>query len=109
MGHHYIPEAVPKTGSLENAPRPGRPSEGVTLELMDIINKQMERNDELTSPGLTKLMYEEFSIQKVKRLRQKLAWVQTGTKYCQLIHEPNRIKGLEFSESVFERMSSSMM
>ena len=69
---------------------------------MDIIDKQMERNDELTSPGLTKLIYEEFglnfSIQKVKRLRQKLAWVQTGTKYCQLIHEPNRIKRLEFSE-----------
>ena len=42
-----------ETASLENAPRPGRPSEGVTLELMDFIDKQMERNDELTSPGLT--------------------------------------------------------
>ena len=40
----------------------------------------------------------QFSCQKVRRLRQKLGWVQTSTKYCQLIREPNRIKRLEFCE-----------
>lgn len=40
----------------------------------------------------------QFSCQKVKRLRLKLGWVQTGTKYCQLIREPNRLKRLEFAE-----------
>ena len=60
----------------------------------------MEQNDELTAPNLQKKIYEEFGVNfsesKVKRLRKKLGWVQTGTKYCQLIREPNRVKRLEF-------------
>ena len=75
--------------SLENAPRTGRPSEGVTIEVMNFIDAEMERNDEMTSPLLARKIYEEFwlnfSIQKVKRLRKKLGWVMTSTKYCQLI------------------------
>ena len=39
--------------SFENAPRSGRPSEGVTMELMDFIDTEMERNDEMTAPGLS--------------------------------------------------------
>ena len=62
----------------------------------------MERNDELTSPELTRRILLHFGFQfsqeKVRRLRRKLGWVQTGTKYCQLIREPNRVKRLEFSE-----------
>ena len=60
----------------------------------------MEKNDELTAPKLGKKLQEQFGVDfsesKVKRLRQKLGWVQTGTKYCQLIHETNRAKRLEF-------------
>ena len=32
------------------------------------------------------------------RLRRKLGWVQTATKYCQMVREPNRAKRLEFCE-----------
>ena len=43
------------------------------------------KNDELTAPKLRKTLQEQstvdFSDSKVKRLRQKLGWVQTGTKY----------------------------
>ena len=89
-------------GSLENARKLGRPSEDVTIELMNFINSEMERNDEMTFPELVRKIYEEFgmqfSSQKVRRLRQSLGWVQTGTKYCQLIREPNRVKRLEFCE-----------
>ena len=74
---------------LENAPKKGRPSEGVTIEVKNFIDAEMERNDEMTSPLLARRIYEEFglrfSIPKVKRLRKKLGWVQTSTKYCQLI------------------------
>ena len=88
--------------SLENAPRTGRPSEGVTIEVMNFIDAEMERNDKMTSPLLARKIYEEFwlnfSIQKVKRLRKKLGWVMTSTKYCQLIREANQVKRLEFSE-----------
>ena len=69
---------------------------------MNFIDTEMERNDELTSPELTRRILLHFGLQfsteKVRRLRQKLGWVQTGTKYCQLIREPNRVKQLEFSE-----------
>lgn len=88
--------------SLENAPRTGRPSEGVTIEVMNFIDAEMERNDEMTSPLLARKIYEKFglnfSIQKVKRLQKKLGWVMTSTKYCQLIREANQVKRLEFSE-----------
>ena len=88
--------------SLENAPKIGRPSQGVTMELMNFIDSEMEGNDELTSPGLTRKIILRFGLQfsreKVGRLRRKLGWVQTGTKYCQLIREPNKVKRLEFSE-----------
>ena len=56
----------------------------------------------MTSPELAKRILlcfgVQFSSQKVRRLRWKLGWVPTGTKYCQLIREPNRVKRLEFSE-----------
>ena len=88
--------------SLKNAPKSGRPSQGVTIELMNFIDTKMERYDELTSPELTRRILLHFGLQfskeKVAHLRRKLGWVQTGTKYCQLIREPNRVKRLEFSE-----------
>ena len=86
--------------SFENTPLPGRPAEEVTLPIMNFIDAQMERNDELTAPNLRRKIFEEFKIDfsesKVKRLRKKLGWVQTGTKYCQLIKEANRAKRLAF-------------
>ena len=86
--------------SFANAPLPGRPSEAVTPEVLDFIDAEMEKNDELTARKLGKKLQEQFGVNfsesKVKRLRQKLGWVQTGTKYCQLIREANRAKRLEF-------------
>ena len=79
-----------------NAPQPGRPNENVTPEVLNFIDAEMEKNDELTASKLGKKLQEQsgvdFSESKVKRLRQKLGWVQTGTKYCQLIRETNRTK-----------------
>lgn len=92
--------------SLENAPKTGRPVEGVSIELMNFIDAEMERNDEMTSPELTRRVNQRFeklfSQDKVKRLRRKLGWVCTTTKYCQLIREPNRIKRLEFAEKCLQ-------
>ena len=48
-----------------------------------------EKNDELTAPKLQEQLGVDFSDSKVKRLRQKLRWVQTGTKYCRLIRVPS--------------------
>ena len=63
-------------------------------------------DDEMTAPQLTKRINNRFgkhlSQDKVKRLRRKLGWVCTATKYCQLIRGPNRLKGQEFSEKCLQ-------
>ena len=96
--------------SLENTPTPGRPAEQVTLEVLNFIDAEMEKNDELTAPHRRNKINEkfhcDFSESKVKRIRKKLGWVQTGTKYCQLIHEPNRVRRLEFAMKCLEDRES---
>ena len=96
--------------SLENAPIPGRPVKQVTCEVLNFVDAEMEKNDELTAPHLRKKISEkfncDFSESKVKRIRKKLGWVQTGTKYCQLIREPNRVKRLEFAIKCIEERES---
>ena len=56
----------------------------------------------MMSPTLGKRIFERFgfsfSEQKTKRLRKKLGWLQTGTRYCQLIREQNHAKRLEFCQ-----------
>ena len=80
------------------------------MEVLNFIDAEMERNDELTAPHLRKKINEnfhcDFSESKVKRIRKKLGWVQTGTKYCQLIREPNRVKRLEFAIKCLEERES---
>ena len=92
--------------SLENAPRSGRPTGEVTLEMMNFLDTEMERNDEVTAPeltgGINNRFETRFSQPKIKRLRQKLGWVCTKTKYCQLIREPNCIKRLQFSQKCWQ-------
>lgn len=54
----------------------------------------------------TKSSITTFLRVKSNGFAKKLGWVQTGTKYCQLIHEPNRVKRLEFAiKSLEERKS----
>ena len=81
---------------LENASKSGCPTADIDMVTMNFIDSEMEKDDELTAPELTKRVNErfgmKFSTDKVKRLRQKLGWVCMATKYCQLIREPNRVK-----------------
>ena len=92
--------------SFANAPQPGHPNENVTTEVLNFIDAEIEKNDELTEPKLGKKLQERFGIDfsesKVKRPRQKLGWVQTATKYCQLIREVKRAKRLEFCPKCVE-------
>ena len=74
--------------------------------MMNFIDAEMEKNDEMTAPQLTKRVNErfekQFSQDKIKRLRRNLGWVSTATKYCQLIREPNRDKRQEFCEKCLQ-------
>ena len=90
------------TGSISDLLRSGRPAENLSPELMDFVDAEMEKNNELTAPGLQKLIQAKFdcafSLSKVKRLRQKLGWIATGTKYCQLIKHANKEKRAIFCQ-----------
>ena len=92
--------------SFENAPTPGWLAEQVTLKVLNFIDTKMKKNDKLTGPHLHKKVNEKFHCNfsecKVKQIPIKLGWVQTGTKYCQLIPEPNGVKQLEFAMKSLE-------
>ena len=81
---------------------PPRPRKGVTKELLDFIDQQMEMDDELTAKTLSLRINQEFeekfSISKVKDLRKKLGWLAEKTRYCQMVREANRIKRREFAQ-----------
>lgn len=61
--------------SLENALRSGRPAADVSVEMMDFLDAEIEMNDEMTAPELTRRVNDRFSMQfsqgKIKRLRRK--------------------------------------
>ena len=54
----------------------------------------MEANDELSALELTWILQERFHIavsaQTVRRVRQKLGWRWSGTKYCELVKDVNK-------------------
>lgn len=74
--------------------------------MMNFIDAEMERNDEMTALEQNRRVNQQFGKQfsqdKVKRSRPKLGWVCTVTKYCQLIRESTRVKGLEFAEKCLQ-------
>ena len=76
--------------------------ESVPMDILHFIDTQMESNDELTSPRLQQLIETnfglKFSCSKSKKLRRKLGWLATGSKYCQLVKEVNQPKRLEFAQ-----------
>lgn len=94
------------TGSVRDAPRSGRPTESLSNELLDFVDGEMEKNNELTAPGLQKLIESKFnvsfSLSKVKRLRYNLGWIASGTKYCQLIRDANKEKRVAFCKKCLE-------
>ena len=88
--------------SLSDQPRPGPKPQHVNETVRLFIDSQMEQNDETTATDLQRAIFErfelDFSLTKVKRLRRANGWIPTGTRYCQLVREVNRAKGLEFCQ-----------
>ena len=92
------------TGSVANLPRSGRPtkmSEGAKA----FIDQQMREDDEMTSHRIKKKLAKRgivVSSSTVRRTRKQLGWTLQRTGYCQLIRDVNKIKRLEFAQSVLE-------
>lgn len=89
-------------GTIGDLPRPVRDPVDVSLEILDFIDNTMKNNDETTArrlgTKLTERFNVHFSLSKIKRLRRGLGWLATGSKYCQLVREANRVKRLEFAQ-----------
>ena len=85
------------TGSLSDRPRKGRGTK-LSIPHFNAIDETMEANDELSALELSWIIQERFHIavsaQTVQRVRRKLGWRWSGTKYslCQLVKDVNKPK-----------------
>ena len=87
-----------RTGSLYDRPRKGR-NPILVIRHFDVIDEEMKKNDELSSLELQRILLERCNItvsaQTIRRVRRKLGWTWSGTKYCQLIKDVNKPKRME--------------
>ena len=71
----------------------------LTKEQVSFIDKEMEKNDEITARKMHELLVERWphlniSLSTIKRIKRNLGWVVTRPKYCQLIRDVNKQKRL---------------
>ena len=91
-------------GTIQRKPGSGRRSK-ITAEVLDIVNKKMEEDDETTAVQLQKLLAEkgyQLSHHTILRSRAKLGWMFRGSAYCQLIRDANKVKRLEWVKKYLE-------
>lgn len=78
----------------------------------------MQADDETTAVQLSELLAKsgmQISLATVKRCRGTLGWIFHGTRYCQMIREPNKLRRLEFANQClatkddFDDVSSTRM
>jgi len=61
-------------------------------EMMEYIEEEMRKDDELTSTGIKALLLGRWpnlqvSIPTIKRVRKEMGWICTRPYYCQLLRE----------------------
>ena len=88
---YYLVEKYRRKGTVRDLPRGKRPAV-ITEEMKVFIEEQLQRNDELTSTSIKRLLAErwpraEVSTATIKRVRRKLGWVCTRPHYCQLLRD----------------------
>ena len=78
-------------------PGSGRPSKLTGA----IVDRQMEADDETTATQLHSILCRmgyRISLRTVLRCRTQLGWTFRGSAYCQIVHEANRVKRLEYAQ-----------
>lgn len=86
-------------GTVTPLSRSGRPTI-LTNEVLETIEFLMQRDDETTAKELVILlsgMGVTISRSCVLKGRQQLGWTSRGAAYCQLIHEPNKEKHVQWA------------
>ena len=102
---------VEKTSSTARCPGSGRPSK-LMEEVKEIVEGAMHADDETT----VKQLHEQFtslgvSLSKSSVLccRQSLGWMVRGSAYCQMIHEVNKAKHLEWATKFLPEAKKSFL
>ena len=89
------------TGKLVDLPRRTVPAKLAEQDLQ-LIDDTMYENSETSAEELRRKIRDEtgkdVSKSTVNKARRQLGWVYTGTAYCQLIRDANKIKRLEYSQ-----------
>ena len=87
-----------RSNSLTRKMGSGRPSK-IIPDILRVVEAKMQA-DETTAVQLMDLLRRSgvyISLSTVKRCRLSLGWTFHGTRYCQMIREPNKLKRLEFA------------
>ena len=89
------------TKSVTRLPGSGRSSKVENPEVMSLVERYMQDDDELTLIQLhRRLLHDGINISKstVLRYRSKLGWTFQGSHYCQMIREVNKAKRLQWAK-----------
>ena len=71
----------------------------ITPEVKCIVEAKMESDNETTATQLQQVLHISgigISLTTVKRYRRELGWTFHGSRCCQMIREPNKVKRLEW-------------
>ena len=80
-------------GTIARHPSCGRPTK-LTLEVLQIVEAQMQRDDETTAVQLQKILVDSghpLGLQTILNSCEKLGWTFRGSAYCQLIRNVNKV------------------
>ena len=90
-----------ETHSIARKPGSGRLSK-LTAEIKALVEQQMQLDDETTAHQLHRLLQArgyKISLRTVLRCRRSLGWTFRGSAYCQLIHDVNKQKRLDWAKA----------
>ena len=92
------------SGSIKYRQRSGRPSVVSDIHRR-LIHEELSKNNELSARDIQDIIRNRCggiipSVSAIKRARFKLGWRWSGTKYCQLIRDVNKIKRLAFCQQL---------
>ena len=94
-------------GHVLDLPRKAREKK-LTPEMIEMIDDEMRKNDELTAYQLRTKLKERFpslqvSLSTIKAVRQRIGWVCTKPHYCQILREANKVKRFEWCKQQLEK------
>ena len=111
VGVHKFLRVYKKTHTIQRRSSSGRPSK-ITPEIKVLVEQQMNLDDKTTALQLYQLLIENrmlISLKTILRCQAQLGWTFRGSAYCQLIHNVNKQKQLEWAHSNLAEAESEFL